>query len=193
MGEQIPEEFIVVEGRDDTRRLVEVFGSRIKTIETHGSAIDQTVLDEIGQALKRSDVIVFTDPDYPGQRIRHIIQAHYPTIKHAHLSQSEAQSRRAGMSLGVEHASDEVIRQALSSVMTPAIIRENDRYIPVAQLMELGLIGHPEAQWYRDYISDYYRIGKMNGKQLRKQLAAYHITLEQLEDVLEEGRRLGRR
>ena len=37
------EEIIVVEGKDDTRRLQEVFD--VDTIETIGSAIDDTILD----------------------------------------------------------------------------------------------------------------------------------------------------
>jgi len=33
----MPQEIIVVEGRDDTKRLIETFGPTVKTIETGGS------------------------------------------------------------------------------------------------------------------------------------------------------------
>ncbi len=39
-------EVIVVEGRDDTRRLKEIFPD-IETIETNGSAIDKPTLERI--------------------------------------------------------------------------------------------------------------------------------------------------
>lgn len=194
MAEQwIPKEFIVVEGRDDTRRLVEVFGPEVKTIETGGSAIDDSVLDEIGRALEQSGVIVLTDPDYPGERIRAIIRQMYPTVKHAHLSQQQAACHRKQQSLGVEHASSESIRQALAQVMTPIEINSQQvAYIPLAQLIAFGLVAFSSAQRRRDYISNYFRIGRMNGKQLQKQLARYQITLEKLQQALEEGEHLGR-
>ena len=194
MAEQwIPQEFIVVEGRDDTRRLVEVFGPEVKTIETGGSAIDDSVLDEIGRALEQSGVIVLTDPDYPGERIRAIIRQAYPTVKHAHLSQQQALSHRKHQSLGVEHASGESIREALAQVMTPIEINSQQvAYIPLAQLIAFGLVASSSAQCRRDYISNYFRIGRMNGKQLQKQLARYQITVEKLQQALEEGEHLGR-
>ena len=54
---------IVVEGRDDTRRLREIYPD-IETIETNGSAIDEETIALIQKALQTREVIVFTDPDY---------------------------------------------------------------------------------------------------------------------------------
>lgn len=50
------EEIIVVEGKDDTRRLQEVFD--VDTIETIGSAIDETILSQIEHAQETRGVIV---------------------------------------------------------------------------------------------------------------------------------------
>ena len=58
-------QIVVVEGRDDTKRLKETFG-RIDTIETRGSAIDEATLARIRQAQAKRGVIVLTDPDFPG-------------------------------------------------------------------------------------------------------------------------------
>ena len=54
-------------------------------------------------------VIVSTDPDYNGERIRKIIMEAVPTAKHAFLNRGEAtpKSKTKGRSLGVEH---EVLR-----------------------------------------------------------------------------------
>lgn len=55
-------EFIVVEGRDDTERVQRAV--TCDTIETNGSAIDQDILDVIRQAQETRGVIVLTDPDF---------------------------------------------------------------------------------------------------------------------------------
>ena len=59
------EEVIVVEGKDDTKRLKEVFD--VDTIETRGSAIDESILEQIEHAQETRGVIVFTDPDFSGE------------------------------------------------------------------------------------------------------------------------------
>ena len=48
---------IVVEGRDDTRRLREIYPD-IETIETNGSAIDEETIALIQKALQTREVIV---------------------------------------------------------------------------------------------------------------------------------------
>ena len=53
-------------------------------------------------------VIVFTDPDYNGERIRKIIMQEVPQAKHAFLNRGEAVPKsRPGAFLGVEHTSFE--------------------------------------------------------------------------------------
>ena len=106
---------IVVEGRDDTRRLREIYPD-IETIETNGSAIDEETIALIQKALQTREVIVFTDPDYPGTRIRNIIQERVPGVKHAFIEREEAVRKDNHKSLGVEHASTASIQRALESV-----------------------------------------------------------------------------
>lgn len=62
------EEIIVVEGKDDTRRIQEVVDA--DTIETIGSAINEEILAQIELAQETRGVIVFTDPDFSGEKIR---------------------------------------------------------------------------------------------------------------------------
>jgi len=83
---------IVVEGRDDTvaiKRAVEA-----DTIETGGSAINQEKLNKIRLAQERRGVIIFTDPDYAGERIRKIVDQAVPGCKHAFISQEKAISKK---------------------------------------------------------------------------------------------------
>ena len=109
-------EVIVVEGKDDTTAIKRATGA--DTIETNGSAISDEVLKRIAHAHDKRGVIVFTDPDYPGRRIRAIIEQHVPGVKHAFIDKAKTIAKN-GKGLGVEHASDEAIRDALNNIYTP--------------------------------------------------------------------------
>src|SRR6185437_15191230 len=76
-------EIIVVEGKSDTIAVRRATGA--DTIETNGSAIDEQTIRRIRHAQQTRGVIVFTDPDYPGRRIRAIIEEQVPGVKHAFL------------------------------------------------------------------------------------------------------------
>ena len=74
-------EIIVVEGKDDTTAIKRAV--QADTIETNGSAISEETLKRIQHAQEKRGVIVFTDPDYPGRRIRAIIEERVQGVKHA--------------------------------------------------------------------------------------------------------------
>lgn len=80
-------EVIVVEGKSDTIAIKRATGA--DTIESNGSAIDEAILQQIEHAQETRGVIVFTDPDYPGRRIRAIIEERIPTVKHAFLEKKK--------------------------------------------------------------------------------------------------------
>lgn len=81
-------EIIVVEGRDDTAKIRQAVEA--DTIETNGSAVDNIILKQIQHAKTKRGVIIFTDPDYPGERIRQIIDNAVPGCKHAFLTRDNA-------------------------------------------------------------------------------------------------------
>ena len=49
----------------------------------------KNTLVRIQHAQETRGVIVFTDPDYPGRRIRAIIEEHVPGVKHAFLEKKK--------------------------------------------------------------------------------------------------------
>ncbi|WP_161948980.1 toprim domain-containing protein, partial [Streptococcus suis] len=77
------QEVLVVEGKDDTANLKRFY--EVDTYETRGSAISDDDLERIEKLHDLRGVIVFTDPDYNGERIRKIIMQVIPTVKHAFL------------------------------------------------------------------------------------------------------------
>ncbi|KAB8126485.1 ribonuclease M5 [Gracilibacillus oryzae] len=174
-------EIIVVEGKDDTAKLKQALN--VDTIETNGSAINKYTLEQIAHAKQKRGVIVFTDPDYPGQRIRKIIDEHVPGCKHAFLTKQEAVAK-SGKGLGIEHASAEVIRQALSSVYE--IADETVNSITRTDLLLFGLIGGNGAKERREKLGIALRIGYVNGKQLLKRLQMFRIDKEEFYKVMEQ-------
>ncbi|TKV15556.1 ribonuclease M5, partial [Citrobacter sp. TBCS-11] len=92
---------IVVEGRDDTANLKHYFDC--DTYETGGSSIDDRDLERLKVLEEKRGIIVFTDPDFQGERIRKIIMKAIPQAGHAFLNRDEAKPKGKG-SLGVEHA-----------------------------------------------------------------------------------------
>lgn len=172
-------EIIVVEGKSDTTAIKRATGA--DTIETNGSAIDGATLKRIRLAQDTRGVIVFTDPDYPGRRIRAIIEEQVPEVKHAFLHKSKTIAKN-GQGLGVEHASDEDIQLALKAVYSTDDGEAED--IPLSFLLEQRLIGHPDAKKRRDRLSELLQIGQVNGKGLKKRLEMFRIGNARLMEAL---------
>jgi ribonuclease M5 len=178
-------EVIVVEGKDDTiaiQRAVEA-----DTIETNGSAINDETLERIRIAKEKRGVIIFTDPDFPGEKIRKTISERIPGCKHAFLPKEEALEKK-GKGVGVEHASVEAIRKALENVYEEMI--ELKEEITFDDLIDGGLIGGVAAKRRREQLGKLLKIGYTNGKQLHKRLQMFQISREAfmaaLQQVLQE-------
>ena len=180
---KIPE-VIVVEGKDDTANLRRFY--EVDTYETRGSAIDQNDLERIATLQELRGVIVFTDPDYNGERIRKIIMQEIPQAKHAFLNRGEAvpKSKTKGRSLGVEHASFEDLEKALSGLVVSYY--EDEYYFDITKsaLMRLGLLMGSDSRKRREYLGEALRIGYCNGKQLLKRLELFGICLAEVEDAM---------
>ncbi|MEY8370043.1 ribonuclease M5 [Aerococcaceae bacterium 50-4] len=181
-GKKQIKQVIVVEGKSDTQRLNRLY--HVTTIETNGSAVDQRTLLEIKKAQEIHGVIVFTDPDISGTKIRQAVVDAVPNVQHAFIERDEAKPSHKG-SLGVEHASDVAIEKALANVYQLADASDH-QIKPIAQkdLLALGLIGTPDAKDRRDYLSKQLHLGYVNGKQLAKRLALFQISLDQVAQVL---------
>ena len=173
-------EVIVVEGKDDTKRIQMVVNA--DTLETRGSAISDETLDQIEDLYDKRGVIVFTDPDFSGEKIRKIITEAVPGVKHAFLTKHDAAPSHKG-SLGVEHASPEAIREALAHLYTE--VPDGEPLISREDLAVAGLTSGPQAKEYRRRLGEYLRIGYTNGKQLYKRLKLFQITPDEFKKALE--------
>ena len=84
---------VVVEGKDDTIRLKQFFPG-IETVETNGSAVSDAVLAKLKKLAQSREIIVFTDPDVNGERIRRIVTEAVPTAKQAFITRKEGEPQK---------------------------------------------------------------------------------------------------
>jgi ribonuclease M5 len=175
-------EIIVVEGKDDTVAIQQAVHA--DTIETGGSALNKEKLERIRLAQERRGVIVFTDPDYPGERIRKLISQAIPGCKHAFLPRKKAVSKQG--KYGVEHASPEDIRQALQATKTEEF-QETEEQISWLKMQEYGLVGEATSQKLRARIGEELGIGYCNAKQFYKRLIAFCISYEEFKTAYDKA------
>ncbi|MBU9721984.1 MULTISPECIES: ribonuclease M5 [Bacillaceae] len=180
-------EVIVVEGKSDTNVLQGILSC--DTIETNGSAVSKETLNKIELAQSRRGVIIFTDPDFPGEKIRKTIDQAIPGCKHAFLAKSAAIDHRK-KKVGVEHASREDILEALENVKASyGIVSQTE--ITREDLLTAGLIAGNRAKMRREKLGEILSIGYTNGKQLLKRLQQFQISkeefIEALNQVIEEN------
>lgn len=172
-------EVIVVEGKNDTAKLKRFFDC--DTIETGGSGLDQRVLDRIRIAKKKRGVIIFTDPDAPGNRIRDKINKKIPGCKNAFIEKNKA---RTSKKVGIEHGEEEYLWDALSNLVT---YEESPKeMIATSDLYELGLLGKDESAVLRQVVGERLHLGDGNAKTMRNRLNCLGITKEELQKVIED-------
>ncbi|MFZ7134646.1 MAG: ribonuclease M5 [Eubacteriales bacterium] len=171
-------ELIVVEGKDDisaVRRAVDA-----DVICTGGYGITQQIMDVIGHAAKTKGAIIFTDPDFAGEKIRRFIQERIPLCKHAYLPRHLGKREN---NIGIENARPQDIRDALAKVQT--VMEGNNTFI-LEDLVILGLMHHPDSQNRRRFVGEKLGIGYCNGKQFLKRLNHFGVTRTQLINVINQ-------
>lgn len=175
------EEVIVVEGRHDTEKLKKYFDC--DTIETGGTHLGKDILEQIRYAKQSRGVIIFTDPDVPGTQIRHRINEAVPGCKNAFVLKKDAHTTKK---VGVEHANNDVLREALENCATFTDYAEET--ITVSDMQELGLTGEGSTE-KREVVGAYFHIGMGNAKTMRKRLNGLHINKDMVKEALEKNGR----
>jgi ribonuclease M5 len=172
------QEVIIVEGNHDSALLKSLVDC--DTIITHGSTLSKTTQKLIQQAAKERNIIIFTDPDSTGEKIRRQIVKLVPDAKHAFLPQQLALGKGK---IGVEHAKGEDIRAALENLLT---FNDQPNRITMSDLMELKLAGLPDSEALRNKTAHLYQIGDCNAKTFLRRIGMLNITKEQLTATVEK-------
>lgn len=175
---------VVVEGKDDTMRLKQFFPG-IETIETNGSAVSDEVLNRIKQLSRKREIIVFTDPDFNGERIRRIVNRAVPTAKQAFITRAEGEPAKKGQTLGVEHASAAALRRALKDLHA---VHKQKSDLTRAAYYALGLAAGPNSSHLREKVGNILRIGYGNAHAFYQRLLTFGISAAALSKAVKEAK-----
>ncbi|MDO4903745.1 MAG: ribonuclease M5 [Limosilactobacillus sp.] len=175
-------EVIVVEGKDDTKQILKAVDA--DTYETNGSALDESDLARLKKLQASRGLIVFTDPDFNGERLRKMISQAIPGVQHAFIRRDQGVPTEAHGSLGVEHADPDTIKASLAHLYTeapdePVIFSSKD-------LQQAGMTGSAKSRQRRERLGQILGIGYGNGKQLVRRLNMFRISPEQFAQAVNQ-------
>ena len=140
------------------------------------------ILEQIKAAKERCGVIVFTDPDGPGAKIRRWIDEAVPGCAHAFVMKEDARTTRK---VGIEHAPYEVLKEALEHLVT-WVDSDSNESITAADFYELGLLGSANSEENRKRIARAFHIGMGSAKTMRQSLNKMGITKEMIREQLKD-------
>lgn len=170
-------EVIVVEGRDDITAVKRAVSAEV--IAVGGFGINKKVIDRIREAQKRQGVIILTDPDFAGEKIRRIISKRVQGVKHAYISQKDG--TKDG-DIGVENADPETIIRALE--FAKCEVKEKRDEFSIDDMIFFGLTGNNNSKQRRDALGKELGIGYCNTAQFLMRLNNYGITKEEFVDAI---------
>ena len=167
---------LVVEGKMD-KDLIESF-MNVDIITTNGSEVSRETIEYIREIAKKRDVIILTDPDTPGKRIRDIINNEVPGLMNAFVPKDKCIK---GHKVGVAESSKEVILEALNHLIPSTPSPTSD--LEITDLYDLGLIGQPSSTEKRQKVEEKLHLGHTNGKTLLARLKALGISKKELREL----------
>lgn len=169
-------EIIIVEGKSDKQFLETFLDADILTC--NGSAVDGFTKEFIIDLSKKRDIIILTDPDLPGEKIRKELSSYLPNAKHAFVRK---QYSIAHHKVGVAEASKDEVLRALDNIITFDV--NNKGNITLSDLINLHIAGDNSKE-NKEKVIEYYHIGYCNTKTLLKRLNLLGIKYEELEKII---------
>lgn len=172
-------EVLVVEGKMDVVAIDKAVEA--DCIITEGFNLKPQALDSIEKAYKKRGIIIMTDPDSAGERIRRFLSKRFPDAKHAFVPKEDA---TANDDIGIEQASPDAIRTALAKVRTMDWKPTNN--FTGADLLKAGISGSPAASEKRAKLGAVLGIGYANAKTFLQRLNHYGVTRQEFQQAVAE-------
>jgi ribonuclease M5 len=154
-------EVIIVEGKNDihaVKRAVEA-----DCIATGGFTLAPHSLEKIAQAYTKRGIIILTDPDSAGERIRNFLSQRFPEAKHAFVPKEDAIAKNDMRYLEWQ-PSEEFIW---------------------SDIMQYGLSGTQDASAKRAIVGAKLGIGYANAKTFLQRLNHYGVTRAEFEQAVQ--------
>lgn len=183
-------EAIVVEGKYDKIKLDNIFDTAIITTNGFDIYRNKKRLEMIKLVARQNGVIVLTDSDSAGFRIRSYIKSCFGDmpVKNAYIPEIEGKEKRKESAskeglLGVEGISDQIIIDAVMQVACPS--EKDGQKLTKADFYRLGLTGGTESSNLRAKVCK--KLGlpvKMSANRLLEMVNVIY-TAEDFEELME--------
>lgn len=173
-------EIIVVEGRADASAVKGAVEAELIILSGYGISVE--TFKRLDRAYETRGLILFTDPDHAGERIRERLTKRYPNAKQARLTRKQA--NKAG-NIGIENAKKEDITQALENVKFEQTGQKDPIY-NMEDMRLLGLFGKADSAGLREQIGEILGIGYGNAKTFLNRLNHYGIKEAELIKAFEQ-------
>lgn len=171
-------EVIVVEGRDDVAAVKAALDCEV--IATNGFGYGKALIKTLKSLQERRGLIILTDPDFGGERIRKDLSRHIPECKHAFLPQGKALKKG---DIGVENATPEDIREAIKKSRPNKV--DKVETFEREDILLFNLSGGPGSSERREKLGEILGIGYCNGKQILNRLNHLGVTREEFLRAME--------
>ena len=168
---------LVVEGKSDVAFLSNYIDAEFVT--TNGSETSKDTIEYLKEASKTKEIYVLTDPDSPGKRIRDVLDANIPNLKHCFISKENSIKHNK---VGVAEGDINEILESLSFALVRN--KENVGNLTMNDLVELGLSGTTDSLQKRELVSKKLHIGFCNSKTFLKRLNYLGTSKEELKKLL---------
>ena len=168
---------IVVEGTSDESFLHSFLDADIVT--TNGSEVSRETIEYLKEASKTRSIVVLTDPDSPGKRIRDLIAEHVPGVLHAFVRKEKSIKHHK---VGVAESSKDEVLLALSHIIPTDPPTRG--VLTMADLLDLGLMGSEGSNEKRIEVERKLHLGHGNAKTFLKRANALNLSLEDIERAM---------
>lgn len=171
---------IVVEGIHDEERIKKIYKDAF-VITTNGSEVSLSCLNMLKEYQEDYNILVFTDPDHPGEKIRAKIHEAVPSAIDLFLPKTPCISKNK-KKVGIEHAPSELIKEALDMYMFGFEKHTSD--ISYQTLLDLNLVGQKCSSELRSKVSFKLNIGNPNAKTFLKRVNALGLSSNDLKKLV---------
>lgn len=163
---------LVVEGASDVAFLSQFLDCDY--VQTNGSEVSRETIDYLKEASKNRTIVLLTDPDSPGNRIRSRLAEEVANIQHAFVRKEHSIK---GKKVGVAESSKEEVLLALEHIVPGSAPSPT---VTMADLVDLGLMGSENSKDLRDRLAEELHLGHVNAKSFLKRLNALGIDKEEI-------------
>ena len=164
---------LIVEGKDDVSYLSSFVNALFFT--TSGYDINQEKIAFLLKATKVNKLIIFTDPDEAGERIRNVIKTQIPGVFEAKCQKIIRKNKKKS---GIAEMEKVAVLEALKDFTTTKEIEINDYHLSTL----ISLSKNPCES--KNILINKYRLVNGNNKFLENQLNILKINRQEIEELL---------